>query len=111
MSKPEIGTIASVITAVVAIVTLIVAYGNFNNRLAKVERRIDTLPILTRAQSVLGDLGDNRCEWQPMVRAQQDGHQECPEGYYVKGIGFHYESGLRRPYPMRYRLYCCALTS
>ncbi len=65
MSKSEIGTIASVILAVAAIVSSISTCGNFNNRLAKVERRIDTLPTLTRAQSVLGDLGDNRCEWQP----------------------------------------------
>ena len=101
MSKSEILT---AIMAFAAVCGVLFTYANFNGRLAKVERTISTLPNIS-----LKDLGGNDCQWEPMVRAQNEVKQECLDGYYVKGVGVHYEDSRKLPYPMRYRLYCCAL--
>lgn len=101
MSKSE-GLTA--IMAFAAICGALFTYANFNGRLAKVEQTIRTLPNIS-----LNDLGGNDCKWEPMVRAQNEVKQECSDGYYVKGVGVHYQDGRKLPYPMHYRLYCCAL--
>ena len=101
MSKSEIST---AIMAFSAVCGVFFTYANFHGRLAEVEQTIGTLPNIS-----LNDLGENDCKWEPMVRAQNEVKQECSDGYYVKGVGVHYEDGRILSYPMRYRLYCCAL--
>ena len=77
------------------------AYMRLEGRLEALEQALSTI-----------ETGDStRCEWQPLVRAQDAGSQTCPAGSYVNGVGIAYEDGFRRSYPLQYRLYCCALVS
>ena len=74
--------------------------------------RLDArLAALEQARSATEKWESNHCEWQPLIRAQHDGHQTCPAGSYVKGVGMSYDDGFRQSYPLQYRLYCCALVS
>lgn len=67
------------------------------------------LTALEQARSAIEQGEGNGCEWQPLLRAQHDGRQTCPEGFYVNGVGISYDDGFRHSYPLQYRLYCCAL--
>ena len=74
--------------------------------------RLDArLAALEQARSATEKWDSHGCEWQPLIRAQHDGHQTCPAGSYVKGVGMSYDDGFRQSYPLQYRLYCCALVS
>ena len=83
---------------------LVWGFFNFNGRLTHLEQEIGVHSILKQG------LGDQACEWQPIVETLRVGLQDCPPGFYVKGIEFRAHSASRRPYP-RYRLNCCALTT
>lgn len=83
---------------------LVGSFFNFNGRLTHLEQEISVHSILKQG------LGDQACEWQPIVETLRAGLQDCPSGFYVKGIEFRAHSASRRPYP-RYRLNCCALTA
>ena len=69
------------------------------------------LAALEQARPTIEQGEGNGCEWQPLVLARNNGSQTCPAGTYVKGVGTYYNDGFRQPYPLQYRLYCCALVS
>jgi hypothetical protein len=72
--------------------------------------RFDTrLDALEQPWSATEKGESHGCEWQPWVLARNEGEHTCPAGSYVNGVGVNYDDGFRRPYPLQYRLYCCAL--
>ncbi|MCG8520178.1 MAG: hypothetical protein MI794_19510 [Pseudomonadales bacterium] len=61
-------------------------------------------------ESTINNLGENGCNWMPSVsRHALENIQQCPDGYYAKGLGFNHQSGADYAYEMSYRLYCCSL--
>ena len=62
-----------------------------------------------QARAALEPGESHDCEWLPLLHAQHEGHQTCPAGSYVNGVGVSYDDGFRQSYPLQYRLYCCAL--
>ena len=67
------------------------------------------LTALEQVRAAIKPGESHACEWLPLLRAQHEGSQTCPAGSYVKGVGLSYDDGFRQPYPLQYRLYCCAL--
>ena len=62
-----------------------------------------------QARAVIAPEERPDCEWLPWLRARHEGHQTCPAGSYVNGVGLSSDDGFRHSYPLQYRLYCCAL--
>ena len=117
MSKIEIGSLVSVfITLIVAAV----AFGQFLERLAALERdhvqakkimREEGEATIREAKAYIVDLHEKECHWMEYVsRYPETNIQECKAGFYAKGLGFYHKHGKNGAYQMSYRLRCCALT-
>ena len=97
-----------------------VAFGQFQGRLAIIERdharakeimREAGETVIEQAKSYVVALHEKECRWLPYIdRGPLVNIQECPTGFYAKGLGFNHEGGKDYAYQMSYRLYCCALT-
>ena len=117
MSKIEIGSLVGVF---ITIIVAAVAFGQFLERLAVLERdhvqakeimRGEGETIIREAQSYIVDLHEKECHWMKYVsRYPEENIQECKAGFYAKGLGFYHKGGENLTYQMSYRLRCCALT-
>ena len=117
MSKIEIGSLVGVL---ITILVAAIGFGQFTERLAALERdhagakesmQEAGAEILKKAKSYIVDRHETDCSWMEyMGRYPEVNIQQCPAGFYAKGLGFYHKHGENGAYQMSYRLHCCALT-